>query len=515
MLLQSFLERSAARFADKVALISGTRRLTYEAVETASNRFAHALLRSGLKRGGRIVISLPNGPEAVCAIFGTLKAGGVFVMVNPDSKGDKVRYVLEKCRGFGLVAGGRDSQGLREALDGLPHLERVWLSGSGAIPDSTEVLGWSALDAELEEGRHPDAPPQIPTIDIDLATLIYTSASTGQPKGVMLTHQNMVAAATSITTYLESREDDIVYSVLPLSFDYGLYQVLMAFQVGATVILERSFAFPRVAMQTLARERATGFPIVPTMSALLLQMDLSEFDLPSLRYITNTAAALPVHHITQMRHLLPWVRIYSMYGLTECKRVSYLPPEQIDRRPGSVGRGMPNEEVYVVDENGERVGPNVIGELVVRGANVMKGYWEDPEETAKRLRPGPYPWEQVLYTGDLFRTDEEGYLYFVGRRDDLIKTRGTRVSPREIEDVLHSLEGVVEAAVLGIPDPILGEAVAAVIVRRPDSTLTEREVMRLCAERLDEARVPKRIEFWERLPKSENGKIAKKEIVFT
>ena len=225
-------------------------------------------------------------------------------------------------------------------------------------------------------------PPPKRAIDIDLAALIYTSGSTGNPKGVMLTHLNMVSAATSITTYLENTPDDIILNVLPLSFDYGLYQVLMAVKIGGTVVLERSFAYPQAVIRKLIEERVTGFPLVPTMSAILLQMDLSEIRLVQLRYITNTAAALPTEHILQLRKLFPHVRIYSMYGLTECKRVSYLPPEQLDLRPGSVGRGMPNEEVYVVDEQGSRVGPGVVGELVVRGANVMKGYWELPEETA-------------------------------------------------------------------------------------------------------------------------------------
>src|SRR5439155_23142156 len=184
---------------------------------------------------------------------------------------------------------------------------------------------------------------------------IYTSGSTGTPKGVMLTPLNIVSAATSITTYLESAADDVVIDVLPLSFDYGLYQVLMAFKVGATVVVERSFTYPYAVIDTLMRERVTGFPIVPTLSAILLQLDLQKCDFPSLRYITNTAAALPVHHIQQLRGLFPHVKLYSMYGLTECKRVSYLPPDQLDVRPGSVGRGMPNEEVYVVDEDGRRV----------------------------------------------------------------------------------------------------------------------------------------------------------------
>jgi acyl-CoA synthetase (AMP-forming)/AMP-acid ligase II len=239
------------------------------------------------------------------------------------------------------------------------------------------------------EGQSGERLPE-KNIDIDLAALIYTSGSTGQGKGVMLTHLNIVSAATSISTYLENTADDIILNVLPLSFDYGLYQLLMTFKIGGTLVLERSFTYPREILNMIAREHVTGFPIVPTIGSILLQMDLGAYNLPDLRYITNTAAALPVEHIRKLRRAFPAVKIFSMYGLTECKRVSYLPPDQLDIRPGSVGRGMPNEEVYVVDEHGERVGPNVVGELVIRGANVMKGYWELPEETAQVLRPGPF-----------------------------------------------------------------------------------------------------------------------------
>jgi len=239
-----------------------------------------------------------------------------------------------------------------------------------------------------------------------------------------------------------------------------------------------------------------------------LQMELTRYDLSSLRYITNTAAALPTEHVRRLREVFPKARLFSMYGLTECKRVSYLDPEMIDTRPASVGRGMPNEEVYLVDEDGRRLGPGETGELVVRGSNVMKGYWEDPVETAKRLRPGPYPWEQVLYTGDLFRTDAEGYLYFVGRKDDMIKSRGEKISPREIEEVLYSLDGVGEVAVVGVPDPLLGQAIKACITRRAGSNLTERDVLRHCARELEDFMVPTMVEFLDQLPMTSTGKIS-------
>jgi long-chain acyl-CoA synthetase len=275
------------------------------------------------------------------------------------------------------------------------------------------------------------------------------------------------------------------------------------------LVLERSFAYPAAVLKLMEKERVTGFPGVPTIFAILLQMGLSKYDLSSLRYITNTAAALPPNHILQLRLKFPWATLYSMYGLTECKRVSDLPPEELDRRPGSVGIAMPNTEVWIVDEDGNRVGPGVVGELVVRGSHVMRGYWEKPEATAERYRPGPIPGERVLYTGDLFKMDEEGFLYFVARKDDIIKSRGEKVSPKEVENVLYGLDGVVEAAVIGVPDEILGEAIKAFVVRRDDNTLTERDVLRHCTWHLEDFMVPKYVEFRSELPKTTSGKIKK------
>jgi acyl-CoA synthetase (AMP-forming)/AMP-acid ligase II len=351
----------------------------------------------------------------------------------------------------------------------------------------------------------------MPCIDVDLANIIYTSGSTGNPKGVMMTHLNMVSAATSITQYLGNKETDIILNVLPLSFDYGLYQIIMAFKFGGTVVLEKSFAYPYVVIDKMIKERVTGFPGVPTIFALLLQLkDLKKYSFQHLRYITNTGAALPVNHIKALRDIFPHVKIYSMYGLTECKRVSYLPPDEIDRRPISVGRGMPNEEVYIVNDKGERAGPGLVGELVVRGSNVMRGYWKSPEETDQVLKPGLYPGEKVLYTGDLFKMDEEGYLYFLGRKDDLIKTRGERVSPKEVENTLHEIKGVAEAAVIAIPDEILGNAIKAFIIPTNGSTLTEKDILKYCSENLESFAVPKHIAFIDSFPKTSSGKIDKK-----
>ena len=513
MQLESFLEESARRFPGKTALIFDRQRITYKEIETRCNRLAHALVERGLRRGDRVAIWLENSPELVIALFAVLKAGAVFLVLNSTTKAEKIEYVLNNCSARALVTDRHRARAFHAHWSTVPHLEMAWIAGELETIDAQRTGKWLAsLGQDSENQALSSSPPVKRAIDVDLAALIYTSGSAGVPKGVMMTHLSMISAATSITTYLESTSDDIILNFLPLSFDYGLYQVLMAFKTGATLLLERSFTFPHTVLEAAVRERITGLPIVPTVAALLLQMDVRRYDLSSLRYVTSTAAALPAAHIRRLREMFPQARIYSMYGLTECKRVSYLPPDQIDIRPTSVGRGMPNEEVYVVDEEGRRAGPGVIGELVVRGSNIMKGYWEDPVETAKRLRPGPYPGEQVLYTGDLFKTDSEGYLYFVGRRDDIIKSRGEMVSPREIEDVLYRLDGVAEAAVVGVPDLILGQAIKAYITPRAGSSITEKDVLRLCAQRLEDFMMPKMVEFRDSLPKTTTGKISKREI---
>jgi acyl-CoA synthetase (AMP-forming)/AMP-acid ligase II len=363
---------------------------------------------------------------------------------------------------------------------------------------------------ETLAGQTLDQPPPRHAIDIDLAAIIYTSGSTGDPKGVMLTHRNMLTAATSISTYLELQEDEVILGVLPLAFDYGLYQMIMAFRTGARLVLERSFTFPTAVLKTVVAEGVTGFPGVPTIFAILAELKTKQqFDFSKIRYVTNTAAALPVKHIEVLSELFPQARIYSMYGLTECKRCTYLPPKDIQRKPTSVGIAIPNTELWIVDDQGQKVGPNVVGELVIRGATVMKGYWEKPEQTAKKLRPGPLPGEQVLHTGDLCRLDDEGYLYFVGRMDDIIKSRGEKVAPKEVEGAIYNIQGVKECAVVGVPDPILGEAVKAFVVLEQGATLTEKDILRECQGRLENFMVPKHVAFLAELPKTTTGKIKK------
>jgi long-chain acyl-CoA synthetase len=492
--VEEFLRESAQRFPDKVALVCGEQRLTFAQLEARAAALSASLRARGVVRGDRVVLLLENSPETVIGLFGVLGAGGVFSVVNPGTKLDKLAYILNNCTAKAILTESRLAPLATEAAKGAPSVAFT-------------------LAAPFDAPAGGSAAPVPAGIDLDLAMIVYTSGSTGFPKGVMMTHQNIVAAATSITTYLGSRAEDVVLSVLPLAFDYGLYQALMCAKVGATLVLEKSFTYPAVLLDKLKRERVTGLPLVPTIAAVLLQLkDLAPGMFPALRYITNTAAALPPAHIARLQELFPDTEIFSMYGLTECKRCTYLPPAQLKLRAGSVGIAIPGTEAYVVDESGRRAAPGVTGELVIRGAHVMKGYWGDPEATARALKPGPFPWEKVLHTGDLFKADEEGYLYFVARKDDIIKSRGEKVSPKEVETVLYEMPGIREAAVIGVPDPILGMAIKAVVAAEPDAALTERDVIRHCQRRLEDFMVPKSVEFRAALPKSANGKISRSRV---
>jgi len=363
-----------------------------------------------------------------------------------------------------------------------------------------------------DEDTHAETDSELPHgIDVDLACLIYTSGSTGEPKGVMSTHQNVISAAKSIIQYIGNTQDDVILNVLPLSFGYGLYQVIMSCMFSGTVVLERSFLYPHVILERIAKEKVTGLPLVPSMAVMMLQMeDIQKYDFGTLQYITSAGATLPVKHFHSLRKLVPHAKIFNMYGLTECVRVSYLAGNELDKRPSSVGRAIPNCEVFIVGEEGHEVNAGEVGELVIRGSNVMQGYWNDPELTAKTYRNGSYPSERLLYSGDYFRQDDQGFLYFLGRKDNMIKTRGERVSPKEIEDLVCKLESVAEAAVVGVPDDILGQAIKVYIVSTPAAKLTEKDVLKYCKENMEMVCIPKYVEFIESLPKTPHGKVDKK-----
>jgi len=520
ILVHEWLTRSAQRYPDKPALICGKERFTYERLDQHTTHMAARLMPLGMQRRDRVAILADNSPETVMSIYATLKAGGTFVVLTSSIKGPKLSYILNNCQPRFLIVHTSKAQAVAQAWSGAAHdTKLIWVGPQEQIPSELreQSVCWSDLFPENDQDLASclvgacDVLPR--TLDVDLATLIYTSGSTGEPKGVMSTHHNMISAARSIIQYIGNKPDDIILDVLPLSFDYGLYQVIMAFMFGGTVVLEKSFLYLHKLLQRISQEKVTGFPIVPTIVAMLLKrQDFSQYDFSSLRYITNTGAALPVDHIQRLRELLPQASIYSMFGLTECKRVSYMPPGQLDRRPASVGTAMPNCEVRVVDETDQEVPAGQPGELVIRGANVMQGYWNDPTLTAKAYQDGRYPADRILRSGDYFHQDEDGFLYFLGRKDDMIKSKGERISAKEIENTLHAMEDIAEAAVIGVPDEIYGQVIQAFVVCAPESELTEQAVLKYCSESMESYMVPKYVQFLTELPKTPNGKIDKKQL---
>jgi amino acid adenylation domain-containing protein len=494
LLLHDLMFDSARRVPAKTAITSGRETITYGELADRVTGLATTFAHEGIERGDRIVIFAENGIDTVIAFWAALVANAVPVILHPQTKAEKLAYVIADTGARALVVEAR-----LEASVPPPCPPLVFVIGSGR---------W--MDAIASRGA---APPRR-CLDIDLAALIYTSGSTGEPKGVMLTHRNMLAATASISEYLEIQEDEVILCVLPLAFGYGLYQIIMALAAGARVVLERSFAFPAETLNIIARERVTGVPGVPTMFAALLAMkSIESFDRSSVRFVTNAAAALPVKHALALRTLFPNAKVFSMYGLTECKRCTYLPPKDLERKPDSVGIAIPNTELWIVDEHDRRLGAGEVGQLVIRGATVMRGYWNKPEATARSLRPGPLPNEYVLYTGDQCKLDEEGYLYFVARTDDVIKSRGDKVPPKAVETALLDICGVREAAVIGVPDELLGSAVKAFVVLEPGVVLDATALQRECRARLESYMVPSEIVLRDELPKNANGKIQKTKLM--
>lgn len=499
-LVHELLEAQARSAPGSTFLIAEGAPHTFAAIDAMSAGIAAGLRSAGVGRGDRVAIVLPNSVAFVASLFGVLKAGGVVVALNPDTTAERLAFVLGDCDVRAVLA----ASGLRDVVE----------AAAGEVPSVT-LIAWSgeagsatSIESMAAAGGAADASDRARTIDADLAAIIYTSGSTGIPKGVMLTHRNLVSSARSIGTYLENTANDVVAGILPMSFGYGMQQLLVGALVGYSILVERSFTFPVDVMSRIAAHRVTGLPGVPFMFSTILQLsNLAELDLSSVRYLTNAAANLPTAHIPRLRTAFPGARLFCMYGLTECTRVAYLDPDRLDDKAGSVGTAIRDMEAWVVAPDGRRAGPGEVGELLVRGSGVMLGYWRRPEETTRALRPGEPPEDRILHTGDQFTTDEDGFLYFAGRTDDVFKTRGEKVAPREIEGVIYELEAVAEAVVIGVPHDIDGQAVKAFVVPRPGATLDERAVRQHCRSRLPSHLVPRFVEIRDSLPRTESGKL--------
>jgi len=508
-LLQDILKENAAERPHKVALICENRRLTYAQIDEMSNRLANAFRNNGIQDGDRILFHLLNSSELVVSIFAALKANAIFSVVDYANTFDTLRYIAADCEAAALVTYDHQVESAARLLAEIPSVRFAVLAGQKANSLAPNLLSFEAIQA----GYPPDILPQR-RIDCDLAYLIYTSGSTGQSKGVLVTHRCILFTIHSGVEYLDLSEREIHTSPLPLSFSPGINQLFQTFRVGGTLILEKSFAYPAMTLKRMAAEGATGFASVPTILSLLLKTDLSRYDLGQLRFISSIGAALAPSIIQQIRQKLPSVAIYSTYGMAEASYSLGLEPAQIDQRPTSVGKPFPGTQAWIVDEDGQRLGPDEIGQLVVRGGHVRSGYWNNPENTAQRFRPGPVPGELVCHTGDMFRTDEEGYFYFVGRSDEIIKSGAKKVVPREIENVLYSLEGVLEAAAVGIPDPLLGQVIKAFVVptEQARDSLTVENILSYCHHKLEEYKVPRQVEIRDSLPKTPSGKIIKTDL---
>ncbi len=510
-LLDELIRCSAEKSPDAVALVAAASTMTYAAVEQQVSALAGALVGLGLPRGGRVAVFLDKRFEMVVACFAAARAGGAFVPVNPVLKAPQVAYIMADCDVQVLVTSTSRFAALAEALSPCKALAHVVLvdEATTALPARIALHRWVDLvDAAPCVGHR--------IIDTDIVSILYTSGSTGKPKGVVLSHRNMLSGAKSVASYLDNRSDDNVIAALPLSFDAGFSQLTTAFHVGARATL-LNYLLPRDVVDTIARGRVTGLTAVPPLYVQLAQIDWPVGIGEHLRYFANTGGRMPRITLDALRSKVPKARPFLMYGLTEAFRSTFLPPEEVDRRPDSIGKAIPNAEILVLREDGSRCEPNEPGELVHRGALVGMGYWNDPEKTAERYKPLPgresgfvIP-EIAVFSGDTVRMDEEGYLYFIGRRDEMIKTSGYRLSPNEVEEIVFSTGMVGECAAFGVPHSALGHAIVLVATGRDGAELDASVLLARLREQMPAYMVPAKVDVrLAPLPRNANGKIDRK-----
>jgi acyl-CoA ligase (AMP-forming) (exosortase A-associated) len=462
-----------------------------------------------------VAVYLEKRFETVAAIFGASAAGAVFVPVNPLLKPDQVAHILRDCGAHILVTSAERAQSLADILPLCMELASIIVTGDEGknvhMPPK-EVLSWKTL-LTLS-----DSPKIHPTIDSDMTAILYTSGSTGKPKGVILSHRNMVAGAKTVAHYLQNNPADQILAVLPLSFDAGLSQLTTAFSSGATAVLH-NYLLPRDVLNVVASQSITGMTAVPPLWIQLAQLEWPESARDCLRYIANTGGKLPRAVVQRLRAILPRTEIFLMYGLTEAFRSTYLPPSEIDKRPDSIGKAIPNAEILVVREDGTRCSVGEPGELVHRGVLVAMGYWNDPEKTAERFRPAPghdpgLPLPEIaVWSGDTVEMDEEGFLYFVGRRDGMIKTSGYRVSPTEVEEIAYATGLVGESVAIGVPHPVLGQAIVLVVTPLRTTDINLDDFIGECKRRLPTFMVPAHVSVRNALPRNSNGKIDRKALM--
>ena len=517
-LLHELVSCGAARSPTAPALSYGAATLSYAELAVAVERLAGGLMGLGVARGERVGIYLEKRFETVIASFGAAAAGAVFVPLNPLLKPEQSAFIMIDCGVRILVTSPERLTLLLPVLSLCTQLRHIVITeavaAAPALAPGVTLHTWAALL---------DAPPRLGhrVIDTDVLAILYTSGSTGKPKGVVLSHRNMVAGAKSVASYLENGPQDTLLAALPLSFDAGFSQLTTAFHSGARVVL-LNYLMPRDVLKAMEREKVTGLTAVPPLYIQLAALEWPPAINEHLRYFANTGGRMPRETLDVLRQRAPRARPFLMYGLTEAFRSTYLPPEEVDRRPDSIGKAIPNAEIMVLREDGTPCAEDEPGELVHRGALVGMGYWNDAEKTAERYKPlssnvggresGLMLPEYAVFSGDTVRRDAEGFLYFIGRRDEMMKTSGYRVSLTEVEEVLYATRLVGECVAFGVDHATLGQAIQ-VIATAPDGSanLDQAALLAQCRQNMPAYMVPAGIAAMAGpLPRNPNGKIDRK-----
>lgn len=502
--LHDLLANASERDPNQPLIIHRDEETSYGDANRAAGKLAAYLRESGIKVGDRVALVLDNLPQYPVAYYGILKAGAAVVPLCADTRTDTLTLALNHSEASAVIIGGKNSALLSGAENRLPHLRCVITVGPATLErsDNLQVIDFAeAIAASARETHHPSS-------EDDLASLMYTSGTTAQPKGVMLSHRNLMANTQSIVDYLGLDAHERIGLVLPFFYSYGNSILHTHVSAGGTIVILGSLAFPAAVLQGIQTHKVTGFSGVPSTFARLIHFkSFDKFDTSSLRYVTQAGGPMTPALTEKLKRAMPQVKVFVMYGQTEAApRLSYLPPEHLQRKLGSVGIALSGVELRVLDENGKALPTGEIGELVARGDNIMQGYWKDPEETARVLRP------EGLRTGDLARVDEEGFFFIVGRNSDMIKAGAHRISPKEIEAVVESLPQVEQCAAVGIPHAMLGEAIAAFVVLGPDQQLDKKAILRACLDKLPRFKIPTHVLFVDSLPRTTTGKLRRKEL---
>jgi acyl-CoA synthetase (AMP-forming)/AMP-acid ligase II len=495
------LETSASKYPERETLVYLEKRIGYLQLEKNANRLANFLIQNGVRPGDRIAILVEPSIDYAISYFAIMKAGAVVVGLNTNTTARIVRSLLTDCSASGIIVQHNLAHYVNEIVDECPSLRLVLVDGIFRDLEGQPnicVADFNAIQNNGDINR-----PNVERTLNDLATIIYTSGTTGNPKGVMLSHRNLEANTDSIVEYLHLTSDDRVMAVLPFYYSYGHSLLLTHIRAGGSLVIDNRFAYPNVILEIMSRERVTGFSGVPSTFAILLyRSNFAKYKWDHLRYVTQAGGPMTPALTSRLLDAIPHVKIYVMYGQTEASaRLSYLEPEMLLKKLGSIGKAIPGVTLTVRDDKGNECPPNVEGEIVASGENIMLGYWNQAEETAKVLK------EDGLHTGDMARTDEDGFIYIVGRNSEMIKSGAHRISPKEIEVILEEHEAVLESAVVGVADEIMGESIKAVIVLKDNAHVTEKDIIKHCSLSLPAFKVPKSVEFVDTLPKTTSGKI--------